>query len=42
MLKELFGRYLIIGWAVVALGATAGYLYFIARVVWFLINWLFR
>jgi hypothetical protein len=41
MLKELLGRSLIIGWAVAALGATACYLYFIARVVWFLINWLF-
>jgi hypothetical protein len=38
MLKELLGRSLIIGWAVASLGATAAYLYFIARVVWFLIN----
>jgi hypothetical protein len=39
VLKELRGRSFTIGWALAALVATAGWLYFIARGAWFLVGW---
>jgi hypothetical protein len=41
VLKELRGRSFTIGWAVAALVATAGWLYFVARVASFLVSWFF-
>jgi hypothetical protein len=38
-LKELRGRSFTIGWAATVLVATAGWLYFIARAAWFIVNW---
>jgi hypothetical protein len=40
ILKE-GGRLFTIGWAVAGLVATAGWLYFIARAAWFLVDWFF-
>jgi hypothetical protein len=39
-LRELRGNSYTIGWAIAVLVATAGWLYFIARTAYFLINWL--
>jgi hypothetical protein len=40
VLKELRGKSFMVGWAVAALLATAGWLYFIARIAYYLFNWV--
>jgi hypothetical protein len=40
VLRELRGRSVTIGWALAALVATGGWLYFIARAGWSLTTWL--
>jgi Flp pilus assembly protein TadB len=41
-LKELHGRLFIISWAAAVFVATAGWLYFVGRLAFFLIRWLFQ
>jgi hypothetical protein len=41
VLKEWRGRSFTIGWATAVLVATAGWLYYIARAGWFVVNWFF-
>jgi hypothetical protein len=40
VLRELPGNSFTVGWAITALVATGGWLYFIARTAYFLFDWL--
>jgi hypothetical protein len=41
MLKELREKSLTFGWAAAVLITTAGWLYFVARAISFIVNWFF-
>jgi hypothetical protein len=40
ILVELRAKALTVVWALAVLVATAGWLYFIARIAWLIVNWL--
>jgi hypothetical protein len=41
VLRELRGSSFAVGWAIAALVATAGWFYFVARTMWYIVNLVF-